>query len=161
MNFSGEWTEKIGLKVWKNLRLGINKYEQSIAQELRRDAEQGLFGWRDRVIAKIDTPLEKAAWSSKRDPSRDFPYLNTGVQVNSISVGSKLKATGAGNYSITSWAEIGVPYAHFTSLGFRKRDDGKTPRWVGWLDDVFRGTRGFHSVDYVFNLIALERKAFK
>lgn len=159
--FTGTYSQDIGRLVWKNIRLSINKYAQNTAEYLVQSAEQGLYAWKERTAAVLGDQLPESEWHDRRDPTRLFPYMNRGNQVRSIDAGVKYKVTGAGNYSISSWAKIGVPYAEFTSQGYRRRSDGVKPKWVGWMDDVFKGTRGFYSVKDVFERIALEREAFR
>lgn len=156
-SITGQWTEDVGRKVWKNLRLSINKYSQFAAKELVTRARYDLQRWEADVRDVLSDPLAESQWHKLRDPSRQFPYLNTGNQVGSINSGVRMNVTGAGNYSITSWAEIDVPYAEFTSLGYKQRKDGIQPQWVGWLDDVFTGTRGFFSVADVFDRLVSDR----
>ena len=157
-HITGEFREGIGRKVWKNMRLSINNYTSQAARDIMHRAGYDLERWEHDVKDVLSDPLAKSEWSKLRDPSRPFPYLNTGNQIGSIISGVKMHATGAGNYAITSWAEIGVPYAEFTSLGYKFRADGKKPNWVGWLDDVFYGTRGFFSVSDVFDRLVSERQ---
>lgn len=159
--FSGYYNKNIGELVWKNLRLSINKYAQDTAQYLVQSIERGLYAWKERTIDVLSDQLPESEWHRRRDPTRLFPHMNRGNQVNSVDAGVKYKVTGAGNYSISAWAKIGVPYADFTSQGYRRRSDGVKPKWIGWMDDVFRGTRGFYSVKDVFEQIVLEREAFK
>jgi len=154
---TGTWEQGIGRKIWKNIRLDINKYQQHLAKGYADSARRQLSSWERAVERVLSDPLGKEDWHGIRDPSRKFPYLNTGTQVNSISSGVTFKSTGQGNFSITSWAEIEVPYAAFTSLGYKPRKDGKKPNWIGWMDDVFKGTRGFNSVEDIFELLTLER----
>ena len=155
---TGQWSKDTGRKVWKNIRLSINEYTKQAAQDIVHRATYDLERWEADVIGEISDPLAVSLWHKLRDPSRDFPHINDGKQVRSISSTSRSKSTGAGNYSITSWAEIGVPYASFTSDGYPRRADGETPNWVGWLDDVFEGTRGFFSVADVFDRLMSERQ---
>ncbi len=159
MSYSGKWTEGIGLKLWKNIRLDINKVTQSLAREYEKSAAQQLNSWKNRVYDVISDPLPESEWHRRRDPSRLFPHMNTGKQRNSINTGVKFKVTGQGNYSITGWTEIEVKYAEFTNQGYRKRGDGIKPQWIGWLDRVFYGHDGFNSVADVFDLLTLERAA--
>ncbi len=157
MNITGTWEEGIGLKAWKNIRLSINKYSQQASRDIVNRARYDLERWESDVRAVLSDPLAESEWHKLRNPNRAFPHANTGNQLFSIDSGVKMAATGAGNYSITSWAEIGVPYASFTSQGYPPRKDGITPNWVGWLDDVFKGTRGFFSVSDVFHRLVMER----
>lgn len=154
---AGTWTNDIGRKLWKNIRLDINKYGQYLAKGYAESARRQLQGWEREVAAVLSDPLNESEWHKTRPLNRKFPHLNTGKQRDSVKSGIKFNTTGAGNYSITSWGEIGVPYAEFTSQGYRKRKDGKTPNWVGWMDDIFKGTRGFNSIDDIFELLTLER----
>ena len=159
MNFiTGAYDKNIGKKVWKNIRLSINDYEQQVAKDLKARAGYQLKNWESRVWDVLSDYLPKEDRHSLRDPSRLFPYLNSGKMRDNIHSGVRLQSTAAGNYSITSWAEIKVPYAAFTSQGLPKRADGITPKWVGWMDDIFKGTRGFYSVNDIFRLITLERE---
>ena len=157
-HITGEWSEGTGKKVWKNLRLSINRYSSQAAKDIIHRAGYDLERWEEDVKDVISDPLAASEWHKLRDPNRAFPYLNTGNQAGSIDSHIRMKATGAGNYAITSWAEIGVPYASFTSDGYPRRKDGITPNWVGWLDDVFYGTRGFFSVSDVFDRLVSERQ---
>jgi len=162
MNFiTGAYNKNIGEKVWKNIRLSINDYEQQVAKDLLVRARYQLKNWENRVWDVLSDYLPKEDRHSLRDPSRLFPHLNSGRMRDSIDSGVRLRSTAAGNYSVTSWAEIKVPYASFTNQGFRQRADGIKPKWVGWMDDVFKGTRGFYSVNDIFRLITLEREAIK
>lgn len=158
---SGKWEEGTGLKVWKNIRLSINKYSKLASEEIVNRARYDLERWEDDVLAEISDPLAKEEWGSLRDPTRMFPYLNTGNQAASVNSGVKSTSTGAGNYSITSWAEIGAEYLKFTNAGLPRRKDKKKPRWIGWVDDVFYGTRGFFSVADVFDRLTVERGAVR
>jgi len=153
----GMWDKGTGRKVWKNIRLDINKYEQYLAKEYTRSAERQLGTWERAVEEVLSDPLPKQDWHRPRPLNRRFPYMNTGKQINSIHSGVNFKVTGQGNYSITAWGDITTPYSQYTSLGFRRRKDGKTPNWVGWMDDVFKGTRGFNSIEDIFSLLTLER----
>jgi len=145
-------------KVWKNVRLSVNKYEQYLAKEYQKSAEKQLLRWNKDVVKALSDPLDEKYWHSLRPIDRAFPYLNIGTLRDSISSGVKFKVTGQGNYSITAWADISAPHAQYTNHGFRKRADGGTPKWVGWVDDVFKGTRGFNSVEDIFELLVLERR---
>lgn len=154
---TGEWTAGIGKKVWKNVRLSINKYTKQAAEDIINRAGYDLERWEADVLDVISDPLARNWWHKKRDPTRMWPHLNTGKQAGSISSGVKMHVTGQGNYAITSWAQIDVDYAEFTNQGYRPRADGEVPRWIGWLDDVFYGTRGFFSVSDVFKRLVSER----
>ncbi len=160
-HITGEWTEGTGKKVWKNLRLSINNYSEQAATDLITRARYDLLRWESDVYAEISDPLAVSDWHKLRDPSRDFPYLNTGTQAGSIDSHVRMKVTGAGNFAITSWAEIAVPYAEFTNQGYPRRKDKIKPDWIGWLDDVFYGTRGFFSVSDVFDRLVAERQGVR
>jgi hypothetical protein len=158
---SGSWSHDIGLKLYKNIRLDINKYQQFLANEYVRSARAQLSSWERSVEQVLSDPLNKSEWHKLRDPSRRFPYLNTGKQVDSIDVGVRMKSTAAGNFSITAWGEIRTPYSHFTSEGYKPRKDGIRPKWIGWMDDIFKGTRGFNSIEDIFELLTLERAGLR
>ena len=157
-SITGTWTEGTGRKVWKNMRLSINKYSEQASVDIVNRATHDLERWESDVIDVISDPLAASEWHKLRDPSRRWPHLNTGNQASNVSSHVRMKVTGAGNYAITSWAEIGLPYSSFTNEGYRHRADGQGPGWVGWLDDVFNGTRGFFSVSDVFNRLVMERQ---
>ena len=151
------YTNNIGRKVWKNIRLDINKYSQYLAKGYAKSARVQLSSWERSVEAVLSDPLARSEWHKTRDLNRKFPHINTGHLRGSIASGVKFNTTGQGNYSITAWGSIGEKYAEFTSQGYRKRADGKKPRWIGWMDDIFKGTRGFNSIDDIFELLTLEK----
>ncbi len=157
-HITGEWRPDTGLKVWKNLRLSINNYTSQASKDLVHRAEYDLKRWESDLISEISDPLAKAAWHTLRDPTRLWPYMNTGAQIASIDTHVKMHTTGAGNYAITAWAEIGKPYASFTNDGYPRRKDRKTPRWVGWMDRVFYGGDTFFSVSEIFDRLVVERQ---
>ena len=157
-HITGTWSKDTGRKVWKNIRLSINDYTKQASLDIVHRAQYDLLRWEDDVKAALSNPLAKSEWHKLRTPTYAFPYLNTGTQSRSIDSHTRVKSTGAGNYAITSWAEIGVPYASFTSDGYPRRANGDSPNWIGWMDDVFNGTRGFFSVSDVFDRLMSERQ---
>jgi hypothetical protein len=84
--------------------------------------------------------------------------MNRGKQLGSLDSGTKMKVTGAGNFSITSWAVVGTVYSEYTNQGYARRDDGTKPQWIGWLDRIFKGGAEFMSVEEIFDLLTLERQ---
>jgi hypothetical protein len=155
---TGQWTDDIGLKLYKNIRLDINKYSQYLATEYMKSAQAQLRAWESNVYDVLSDPLPASEWHKKRDPSRLYPHMNTGKQLSTIDSGVRFKVTGAGNFSITSWAVVGTVYSEYTNQGYKRRKDGVKPQWIGWLTRIFKGGAEFISVDEIFDLLTLERQ---
>ena len=151
------------IKVWKNFRLAIEKNIESGVNEFVRHGQEMIETWQRQVRKAVGVQLPDSQWHSRRNPNKLFPYRNTGRQQESITGIVRKKATAAGNFSITAWGEIGVPYASYTNVGKPARHDGATPGWVGWVDDVLYGDGrgGIMSVSDVFEAMSIERVIMK
>jgi hypothetical protein len=153
------------IKVWKNFTLSINNTLQVHANDLLDVSQEVMKSWEIDLKRALGVQLSKKYWHRKRPNFRKkFPYRNTGKMQENITASAKMKVTGQGNFSITSWADIAVPYASYTNLGLRKRKNSKgTAGWTGWVDDVLYGDGrgGVSSVSDVFNILVSEREAIR
>ncbi len=132
--------EKFDEKSWKNFRLSLEKYSDSMINEYAKYAQLSMEKWKKGTKSALNVQLPKSGWHKKRPNSRKlFPYRNTGTQVDSVIAGITKKVTGEGNVSITAWAEIDVPYATYTDNGQKHRKNGGEVGWVDWEKDIFSG----------------------
>jgi len=149
-------------KAWKNFRLSIEKNLESSVNEFVEHGMQLVETWEREVKRAVGVQLPKEKWHRRRpNPNKLFPYKNTGKQQESIKGNIKNNITGAGNFSITAWGEIAVPYASYTNVGLKSR--GAPVSWEGWVDDVFDGDGrgGIISIADVFEHLSIERFVMK
>jgi hypothetical protein len=152
------------IKAWKNFRLSIEKNIQSLVDEFAKHGQEMMESWEVQVKNALGVQLPKKYWHRRRpNPGKLFPYKNTGDQQESVKGAIRNKVTAAGNFSITVWGEIGVPYASYTNKGKPARSSGGQVAWTGWVDDILynNGRGGIMSVSDVFELISVERSVLK
>jgi len=153
------------IKAWKNFTLSINNYRQSYAEDFLSISQEVLDSWEYDVKKALGVQLPKKYWHRRRPNYRKkFPYRNRGKLQDSIVATAKMKVTGQGNFSITGWAELAVPYASFTNIGVKRRKGVKTPPgWTGWVDDLLYGDGrgGITSISDIFDILVTEREVIR
>lgn len=156
------YNKKDPIKVWKQLRIKYVAGKKRAIKRFIKAYNKKLTFWKKALKEKLNDPLYSNWHSLRPDPSRLFPYKNTGNLRNSIRAGIKNHITKKGNMSIVAWTEIGMPYAGYTNEGRRHRKSGEEVAWEGWVTDMFtgHGRADLISVSDIFEEMTYERLLF-
>lgn len=140
----------------KSYRFGFDRYFETTIHSFEDKIEDILDYWEDSLTNKLSDEMPLYMKNKLRYPrEREFPYMNTGQLVDSVSTSVDTHTSISGKSAvIEAKATIG------SNHGLRGRYDAG---WLGWREDVFsnpnsEGRGGVPSLRRIFDRANRERR---